>query len=77
VQQYETALIAEKADEPSFHILDAPVVPYSYATPKPLPSAAIALFFALIVGIGAAWLRGPQSPTGSEHNRGEGHGSGS
>ncbi len=62
VQQYETALISEQAEEPNFHILDSPVVPYTYATPKPLPSAAISLFFAILVAIIVVWLRGPQRP---------------
>lgn len=74
VQQYETALIAEKADEPNFHVLDSPVVPYSYSTPKPLASAAIALFFALLIGVIAAWLRGPQISGDVREDEEEGHG---
>ncbi len=62
VEQYEAALVAEQAEEPGFHVLDPPIVPYKAASPKLVPSAIIAVLLALLLGAIVVLLRGTMEP---------------
>ncbi len=62
VEQYEAALIAEQAEEPSFHVLDPAIVPHKASSPKVVPSAVIAVMLALLLGVTVALLRGATEP---------------
>ena len=62
VKQYEAALIAEQADEPSFHVLDPAIAPHEASSPKIVPSAVIAMMLALLLGVTLALLRGTTEP---------------
>lgn len=59
-KQYEAARLSEKAEEPTFYVVDPPVLPWKKARPSTIMNGLLGLIFGLVVG--TLWVCLRQGP---------------